>query len=97
MSFVIATDSRKRDEILFMVDRRRQKASFCSNRTVDAFIFADKRAADRKAKSLKHNNPRVMPLAHAQRIVNSKELDRIHQVGMDCVEAGWDGHKSIFG
>jgi hypothetical protein len=38
-----------------------------------------------------------MPLAHAQRIVNSKELDRIHQVGMDCVEAGWDGHKSIFG
>lgn len=65
MGFVIATNSRKRNETLFMVDRSRQKASFWSNRTVDAFVFADKAAADRKAKSLRHNNPRVISLNEA--------------------------------
>lgn len=95
MGFVIATDSRKRDEKLFMVDRRRQKASFWSNRKVDAFVFADKAAAGRKAKSLRHNNPRVISLKEAQAIVRERELSRIHEVGMDCMEAGWDGHKNV--
>lgn len=97
MSFVIATDSRKRNETPFMVDRSRQKASFWSNRTVDAFVFADKAAADRKAKSLRHNNPRVISLNEAQAMVRENELSRIHEVGMDCMEAGWDGHKNVFG
>ncbi len=96
MGFVIATDSRKRDETLFMVDRCRQKASFWSNQTVDAFIFSDKGAADRKAKIFKHNNPRVLTLEAAQAIVRENELDRIHHVGMDSFEAGWDGHKNVF-
>jgi hypothetical protein len=46
MGYVIMTDSRKCDEALFMVDRRRQRRSFWSNRLDDAFVYANRRAAD---------------------------------------------------
>lgn len=99
MSFVIATNSRRRNEILVMVDRSKQRRSFWSNRTTDAFIYADRSAAEHKAASLRYNAPRVLSLAEARRLSKNdqleraRELDRIYEAGMDCTESGWDGHK----
>lgn len=65
MQYVIATDSRQRPEVLFMVDRRKQKKSFWSCYTIDAMIYGNKKAAEDKAKSLRYNNPRVMTITEA--------------------------------
>ena len=64
--FVIITNSRRNHELLVMVDRKRQKRSFWSNRLDDAFIYFSQIAAQEKAKSLKFNNPRVMTFKQAQ-------------------------------
>ena len=99
MSFVIATNSRRRNEILVMVDRSKQRRSFWSNRTADAFIYADRSAAEHKAASLRYNAPRVLSLAEARRfgesdqLESARERDRIFEAGMSCVESGRDGHK----
>lgn len=91
--FVITTDSRRKDEILFMVDRRIQKKSFWSNRLDDAFVYGNKHAAEQKAQSFRYNNPRVMTLNHASRIAEEQEQQRQHEETMKWTEAGWDGHK----
>lgn len=94
--YVIATDSRRKDEILFMVDRRKQKASFWSNRLVDVFVYQDRQAALEKARSYRYNNPRVLPYELARDYVKEAEREDAHQQAMDWCEAGWDGHKDIW-
>lgn len=96
MKYVIATDSRFSDEVLFMVDRKKQRASFWSNRTDDAFVFADKGAAQAKCRSLRFNNPRVMPLTDAWERMREIERDEDYHAAMSAVEDGWDGHKNAF-
>lgn len=107
IGYVIVTDSRRRSEILFMVDRRRQTKSFWSNRLDDAFVFGDLAAAGHQAEQLRHNNPRVLPLVDAKRIAAAqrhaagqcrRDADDalIHEIGLDAIEAGWDGHKDAF-
>lgn len=91
--YVIVTDSRKSDEVLFMVDRKKQRRSFWSNQTDDALVFASREAAERKAASLKWNNPRAIPLTTAQRWCHDQRLEALHNSAMDDDEAGWDGHK----
>jgi hypothetical protein len=72
MNYVIATDSRKKDEVLFMVDRNKQRKSFWSNQLTDVFV-TDKAAADKIVAGLRFNNPRVLTLADAQRIVGGTQ------------------------
>lgn len=94
--FVIATDSRHRDEVLFMVDRNRQRASFWSNRLDDAMKYGDKAAADQKATKLRFNRPRVLTLQEAARIAGEQARRRDLEQAMADGEAGWDGHKGHF-
>ncbi len=46
MGFVIATNSCSRNEVLFLVDRSKQRRSFWSNQTTDAFLFGSRSAAN---------------------------------------------------
>ncbi len=94
--FVIATDSRRKDEVLFMVDRNRQRASFWSNRLDDAMKYGDKSAAQQKAAKLRFNRPRVLTLQDAARIAGEQARAQEHQAAMYADEAGWDGHKGYF-
>jgi hypothetical protein len=96
MSFVIATNSRTDDELLFMVDRSKQRASFWSNRLCDVLTYQNRDAAQRKASSLKFNRPQVMTLTEARAINEESERQRDHESAMDSSEAGWDGHKGVF-
>lgn len=92
--YVIITDSRKRDEILFLVDRSRQRASFWSNRIDDVMRFSDKSAAIKRASALRFNNPRVITLRDAMIIVKEREFSAmVAQASLDA-ELGWDAHKS---
>jgi hypothetical protein len=86
--FVIATDSRHRDEVLFMVDRNRQRASFWSNRLDDAMKYGDKPSAQKKATKL--------TLQDAARIAGEQARHRDLEQAMADGEAGWDGHKGHF-
>ena len=94
--YVIATDSRRNDETLFMVDRNRQRASFWSNRLDDAMKYGDKSAAQQKATKLRFNRPRVLTLQDAARIAGEQAREREHEQAMADDEAGWDGHKGHF-
>lgn len=94
--YVIATDSRRKDETLFMVDRNRQRASFWSNRLDDALKYGDKSAAQQKAAKLRFNSPRVLTLQDAAKISNRQENERDMDAAMAESEAGWDGHKGYF-
>lgn len=91
--FVIATDSRRKNETLFMVDRNRQRASFWSNRLNDAMKYGDKSSAQKKAAALRFNRPRVLTLQEAARIAGEQEMSRDFDQAMDDAESGWDGHK----
>jgi hypothetical protein len=94
--YVIATDSRRKDEVLFMVDRNRQRASFWSNRLDDAMKYGYKAAADQKAAKLRFNNARVLTLRDAARIAGEQAHECDHEQAMNDCEAGWDGHKGHF-
>jgi hypothetical protein len=98
--FVIVTDSRKRDEVLFMVDRAKQKASFWSNRLDDVLVFKNRGAANDKVRELRFNNPRVMTLGDAQKLTREtdkhREQEADYHAGMSAMEDGWDGHKNAF-
>ena len=94
--YVIASDSRKRDEVLFMVDRNRQRASFWSTRLDDAMKYGYRGAAQQKAAKLRFNNARVMTLQDAARIAGKQAREREHAQAMADDEAGWDGHKGYF-
>lgn len=94
--YVIATDSRRKDEVLFMVDRNRQRASFWSNRLDDALKYGDKSSAMQKAAKLRFNRPRVLTLQDAARIAGEQAREREHEQVMAGDEAGWDGHKGYF-
>lgn len=85
--YVIATDSRRKDETLFMVDR---------NRLDDAMKYGDKSAAQQKATKLRFNRPRVLTLQDAARIAGEQAREREHEQAMADDEAGWDGHKGHF-
>lgn len=93
--YVIATDSRKNNEVLFMVDRAHQRKSFWSNRLDDVLKYENKSAARRKAASLLFNNPRVLSLQDAMKIAGESEIDRDLDNAMCDSEAGWDGHKGL--
>lgn len=94
--YVIATDSRRKDETLFMVDRNRQRASFWSNRLDDAMKYGDRSAAQQKAAKLRFNQPRVLTLQDAARIAGEQARATEHEQAMSDDEAGWDGHKGYF-
>lgn len=96
MTFIIVSHSRKNQELLFMVDRRKQKASFWSNRLDDVLEYKSRDEAEKKAQSLKFNNPRVMSKKNAKAYMTRREREQIHEIAMDCQELGWDGHKNFF-
>jgi hypothetical protein len=70
MEYVIVTDSRKKKEKLYMVDRRKQTKSFWSDRLDDVMKFPTQEAAQDVASALKFNNPKVWPLHTAQQHVS---------------------------
>ncbi|MCP4639422.1 MAG: hypothetical protein GY851_03265 [bacterium] len=59
---------------LFMVDRRRQWASFWSDRLTDVFVYTNRKAAESKAAALRYNTPRVLTLDEA-RVVADAQAD----------------------
>ena len=91
--WVVATDSRKRDELLFMVNRRIQRASFWSNRLDDALVYRNAEAARQKARSLKFNNPRVIKLSTARALASCNDVYGYDEDD-EYDELGWDAHKS---
>ena len=71
--WVVACD--KRDDpstTLFLVDRSLQRRSFWSDRLDDVQVFATRFAAVARMKALTLNNPRVVTLAEAWRIVDAQ-------------------------
>jgi hypothetical protein len=66
MEYVVVTDSRKRKEKLFMVDRREQTKSFWSHGLLDVMKFPTVEAAQAVASALRFNNPKVWPLHTAE-------------------------------
>lgn len=93
MGYVIASESRQEDELLFLVDRSKQRASFWSDRLDDVLVFADKAAALRKAGTLRYNEPQVMSLQEAREYMRDAQVERDHEAAMDEAESGWDAHK----
>jgi len=95
VEWVIATDSRKANELLFMVDRAKQKKSFWSNRLDDVFVFTDYEAAKAKVAELKFNNPRVMQLAMARKAIARDGVDLLvlleRKIAAEC--QSWDHGK----
>lgn len=55
---IVSNDPAHPGVVLFMVDRSKQTKSFWSNTLEDVFVYQDKSAAEEKASSLSHNNPR---------------------------------------
>ena len=71
--WVVACD--KRDDpstTLFLVDRSKQRRSFWSDRLDDVLVFSTRFAAGARAQALTLNNPRVISLAEAQRVVDAQ-------------------------
>lgn len=66
--FVVATDSQRRDETLFLVDRSKERRSFWSNCLDSVKVFKSEEEAAAGAKSLRYNNPRVMALSIARSV-----------------------------
>ena len=66
MEYVIVTDSRKRKEKLYMVDRSKQWRSFWSRSLIDVMKFSTLEAAQVVASKLKYNNPTVWSLHTAE-------------------------------
>jgi hypothetical protein len=98
MAYVIACNSRYNEEngfdrIIFMVDRRIRRDQWWSLHLRDAFVYRDARAAERKARSFRFNDARVIGLDEAKRIAHEQWLDRVEMEAMDSIEDGWDGHK----
>lgn len=75
--FVIACDSQKNNDVLFMVDRNKQTKSFWSYKLDDALIFRSLKVAQEKMSKLKYNNPRVINLDDAKSIELSNITDKI--------------------
>ena len=101
--FVVATHSRQGAETLFLVDRTKQRRSFWSNRTVDALVFPEKADAEAKARTLKFNNPRVIPWETAHRLATAvaktaklRAQERERWAILGEIGEGWDGHKDAF-
>ena len=98
--YVVVTDSRKRDEVLFMVDRRKQRKSFWSNSIHDALWYVNAAAAKAKADELKFNNPRVMTYEETIRYVLHATRQCLVEVydedtSYEDDEQGWDAHKNL--
>ena len=86
--FVIAAYSYENAETIFMVNRHVCQKSFWSNTLDDAFVYASREAAGKKAAQLQFNHPRVMTLEEA-RLIASKQVPN-----EDDDEQGWDAHKN---
>lgn len=98
--YVVACDKHDAKGItLFLVDRTRQRASFWSDRLTEVFIFNHRGAAERKAASLKFNNPRVMTLEQARWAATSNRLQKaaydFDDDYIDAEGAEWDAHKAF--
>ncbi len=64
--FVVAQDDPGHPGVvLFMVDRRKQKQSFWSNRLTDVFILNTREVATWHASRLKYNKPRALTWGEA--------------------------------
>lgn len=68
-AFIIATDSTLNPgETLFLVDRNQDPDHFWSNRVDTGFRYRNSEAAEKRAKGLRHNNPRVLTEEQARRL-----------------------------
>lgn len=71
--FVVAIDDPGHPgSFLVMVDRRKQKKSFWSNRMDDAFFYTRMEAASAKVSMLIYNNPRVLSEGQAILLFNKQ-------------------------
>ena len=76
--WVIICDSRKRNEILFMVDRNKQRKSFWSNQTSDVKIFNSLDLVNDAVKKLSFNNPRIVTLVRAREIEKEQCEEQVY-------------------
>lgn len=76
--------------------QEKTEGKFWSNRLDDVLEYKSRDEAEKKAQSLKFNNPRVMSKKNAKAYMTRREREQIHEIAMDCQELGWDGHKNFF-
>lgn len=96
--YAVVTDSRKRAEILFMVDRSKQRKSFWSNSVHDIFWYENKEAAQAKADSYQFNNARVMTQEEVMLYAVKSIYRALHEANEEDTsyadeDQGWDAHK----
>jgi hypothetical protein len=80
--YVIATQSRRREETLFMVDRAKESRSFWSNHLTHVFVYASREAAQARAAGLIFNSPCVLSLEEARRIACEQENGQMYDEAM---------------
>lgn len=94
--YVIATVSRKNDDMLFMVDRSVQKKSFWSHSIEEAYVYDNPALAKAKADSYRYNHPRVLTYEQAYRISEEQREQResasYSTLHLD-EDMSWDAHK----
>jgi hypothetical protein len=85
--YVIVANGQVAQETVFLLDRQKQTRAWWSNRLDNVLVYREKRVADFKAASLKHNNPRVVTLAEAQRIAREQADVALRERG--SADADW--------
>lgn len=98
MSFAIIQNARvgKRLGIAFLglVDRAKTKRLWWTSDDPSLLMrFDHKGAAVNAAKRLRRNNAQAVPYSHAVRVLREQSANIDHEIAMDAMEEGWDGHK----
>jgi hypothetical protein len=101
----IICDARKGENLgidtLALVDRGKTREFWWTSDRPELILGYRKESAAKFALSrLKLNNPRIVPLEEAERIIGGQrraihayENDRLHNEAAIEMEQGWDGHK----
>lgn len=99
MDYAIICDARneKGQEIgirtLAMVDRSKRRDVWWTSDDADSIMrFANRGAAERKCRSLRHNYPRVVSFADAVKEINEQD-EAASEASGEFADLGWDGHK----
>jgi len=88
MSYVIAQESYREEELQFLVDRNRIKDRWWSHELRDAMIFQCKADADQRAKTLRLGIVSVMDLKEAHRYMDETQAIRDHEdVMLGCEDS----------
>lgn len=75
MRYVISTVSPRTGKTLFMVDRNKEQKGFWSLYLDDVYQYHLRQAAEKKAKTFQHNNPKVLSMNEARKICDAQRQE----------------------